>query len=204
MDKEYKSIMEKVRNLSSTLGIRSISIDEICKKLSIPKTTLNKYVSNKTDLVEQMLKFERIRFQDIFDEHNFEGVNAIKILLIVSKEITLRFKDVSPSMTFDLKKYYPELYHKHFTERQDYIFMKIRINLTKGIDQGMYRKDLSIELVSRLYLSRLNDMHNPELFPPDKFSDETLFDFMIDYFIRGISTPEGIAFYEKEKKNYKL
>lgn len=204
MDKVYREIMEKVRDLSSTYGIRSLSIDEICKKLSIPKTTLLKHISNKTDLIEHMLKFERLRFQDIFDKHNFEGVNAIQILLIVSKEITLRFKDVSPSMSFDLKKYYPELYNKHFTERQDYIFKKIQINLTKGISQGMYREDLSIELVSRLYLSKLSDMHNPELFPPEKFSDEILFDFMIDNFIRGIATAEGIAFYENEKDNYKL
>lgn len=204
MDKEYHEIMEKARDLSSALGIRSLSIDEICKKLNIPKTTFSKYVTNKTALVEQMLKFERLRFQDIFDEHNFEGVNAIQILLIVSKEIALRFKDVSPSMTFDLKKYYPELYNKHFKERQDYIFAKIKINMEKGINQGMYREDLSTELVSRLYLSRLSDMHNPELFPPEQFSDETLFDFMIDYFIRGIGTSDGISFYEKEKKNYKL
>ena len=204
MDKEYKEIMEKVRDLSFTLGIRSLSIDEICNRLSIPKATLAKYMSSKTELVEQVLKFERLRFQNIFDEHNFEGVNAIKILLIVSREIALRFKDVTPSMTFDLRKYYPDLYNKHFKERQDFIFMKIQINLTKGINQGMYRKDLSIELVSRLYLSRLNDMHNPDLFPPEQFSDDTLFNFMIDYLIRGIATPEGIEFYEKEKDNYKL
>ena len=204
MDKEYKEIMEKVRGLSSTLGIRSLSMDEICNKLSIPKATFSKYINNKTDLVEQVLKFERLRFQNIFDEHNFEGVNAIQILLIVSKEIALRFKDVTPSLTFDLQKFYPDLYKKHFKERQDYIFMKIKINLTKGINQGMYRHDLSIELVSRLYLSRLNDMHNPDLFPPKQFSDDTLFNFMIDYLIRGIATPEGIEYYEKEKDNYKL
>lgn len=204
MDKDYKEIMEKVRDLSFTLGIRSLSLDEICAKLNIPKTTLSKYIGNKTDLVKQVLQFERLRFQGIFDDHDFEGVNAIKILLIVSREIALRFKDVTPSMTFDLRKYYPELYNKHFQERQDFIFNKIQINLTKGISQGMYRKDLSIELVSRLYLSRLIDMHNPELFPPEQFSDETLFNFMIDYLIRGIATPEGLAFYEKEKENYKL
>ncbi len=202
MEKEYKEIMEKVRDLSSTLDVRSLSIDEICSKLNISKPAFSKYFHNKSDLIEQILQFERVSFQDIFKENDFEGVNAIQILLIVSKEITLRFKDVSPSMTFDLQKYYPDLYNKHFKERQDYIFEKIRINLTKGISQGMYREDLSIELVSRLYISRLNDMHKPDLFPPEQFSDETLFAFMIDYLIRGIATPEGMAYYEKEKGNY--
>lgn len=204
MDKEYKEIMGKIRDLSFTLGIRSLSLNGIRSKLNIPKPLFTKYISNKSDLVKQVLTFERSCFQSIFDEHDFEGLNAIKILLIVSKEITLRFKDVTPSMTFDLREFYPEAYNHHFKERQNFIFEKIRINLTKGIDQGMYRPDLSIELVSRLYLSRLNDIHDPELFPPKQFSDETLFNFMIDYFIRGIATPEGIEFYKKEKENYKL
>jgi hypothetical protein len=103
-------------------------------------------------------------------------------------------------MTFDLKKYYPEIYHKHVEERIEFIFEKIRINLMKGINQGVYRDDLSVELVSRLYIRRLMDLHNPEFFPADKFSFQTLFDVMFDNFIRGIANEKGIEYYEKQKK----
>ncbi len=72
----------------------------------------------------------------------------------------------------------------------------------------MYREDLSIELAARLYISRLLDLHNDELFPPDKFSFHTLFNFMFENWIRGIARPEGIKYYEarleKEKKQLKL
>lgn len=204
MKEEYKELMEKARILSSSISICDLSIKEIYNKLSIPKDIFFKYVSSKVDLIEQIFQFERTRFQSIFDEHDFEGVNAIKILLIVSKEIALRFKDVTPSTTIDLQKYYPDQYKNHFKERQNFIFTKIKINLTKGINQGIYRPDLSIELVSRLYIARLNDLHNPTLFPPDQFSYERLFNFMIDYLIRGIATPEGIAYYEQEKEKYTL
>jgi AcrR family transcriptional regulator len=180
-----------------------MSIDDMCNKMGISKKTLYKYIKNKTDLVEKILEFERERFKSIFVEYDFEGVNAIDILLTVSKEIALRFKDVTPSLTFELKKYYPELYQKHFEARIDFIFEKIKINLTKGINQGIYRDDLSIELIARLYISRLIDIHDPEFFPPEKYSFEIFFDVMFENFIRGIAKPEGIKYYEKQFEKQK-
>jgi len=190
--------MEKARDLSFTFGIRRMSLDEIRNRLAISKTVFNKHFKSKADFVAKLLEFERERFKSIFDEYDFEGVNAIDILLTVGKEVALRFKDVNPSLTFELNKYYPELYHHHFETRKQFIFEKIKINLEKGIKQDIYRQDLSIELVARLYMSRLIDMHNPEFFPPEKFSYETLYDFMFDNLIRGIANSKGLAYYEQK------
>jgi len=102
-------------------------------------------------------------------------------------------------MTFDLKKYYPDIYHKHVEERIEFIFSKIKINIEKGINQGMYRNDLSIELVARMYIMRLIDLHNPEFFPAEKFSFQTLFDAMFDNFIRGIVNEKGMVITKSRK-----
>ncbi len=208
MDEKLARILEKARDVSFTYGIRSMSMDDISRKLGISKSTLYKYVRNKTDLVDKILEFEREGFKRIFTNHDFVGVNAIDILLTVSKEVSENFINVTPSITFELKKYYPDLYQKHIDDRTNFIFEKIKINLQKGISQGMYREDLSIELAARLYISRLLDLHNSELFPPEKFSFQTLFNFMFENWIRGVARPEGIEYFErrfeKEKKQLKL
>ena len=200
MDKALVDILERVRELFYKYGVRSVSVDDICRDLGMSKKKLYNFVSSKTELVSKLLELERHNFEVIFDQNNFEGVNAIDILLIVSRELGERFRDISPSMTFDLKKYYPEIYHYHVDERIGFINQKIQINLQKGISQGVYRDDLSIELVARLYMRRLIDLHNPEFFPADKFSFQTLFDVMFDNFIRGIANPEGTEYYEKQKR----
>jgi AcrR family transcriptional regulator len=204
MDDKLIDILEKVREQFYRYGVRSVSMDDICRDLGLSKKKLYQFVHSKTELVEKLLELERQNFEVIFETHNFEGVNAIDILLIVSRDLGDRFRDVSPSMTFDLKKYYPEIYHKHVDERIEFIYNKIQINLQKGISQGMYRDDLSIELVARLYIRRLIDLHNPEFFPADKFSFQTLFDVMFDNFIRGIANQNGIDYYEKQKKKLNL
>ncbi|MCD4771843.1 MAG: TetR/AcrR family transcriptional regulator [Bacteroidales bacterium] len=200
MDKKLKEILVKARDISFTYGIRSMSMDDISRKLGISKSTLYKHVKNKTDLVAKVLEFERYGFKNIFDEYDFEGINAIDILFTVSKEVSKNFQNVIPSITFELKKYYPKLYKQHIDIRTNFIYEKIKINLQKGINQGMYREDFSIELAARLYISRLIDLHNPEFFPHEKFKFKTFFDFMFESWIRGIAKPEGIVYFEKQLK----
>ncbi|MCK9400769.1 MAG: hypothetical protein M0Q51_12350 [Bacteroidales bacterium] len=205
MDSTLRGIIEKFRDYLYSMNSKAvIRLDEISSKTGIPKEVLLKYVSGEEELVEKVLDFERHRFEEIFKIHDFEGVNAIDILLIVSKELAEKFMDISPSVTFVLKNHFPDIYQRHFTLRRDFIYEKIKINLTKGINQGMYRDDLSIELVARLYLSRLIDLHNPDFFPPEKFSFGTIFNVMFENFIRSIAKPEGLAYYEKKKKNFKF
>lgn len=204
MDRSTIDILERVRELFFKYGVRSVSIDDICRDVGISKKRLYQHFKSKNELVEKLLELERQNFEVIFDKNNFDGINSIDVLIIVSREVGERFWDVSPSMTFDLKKYYPEIYHKHIEERIDFIAEKMQQNISKGIRLGMYRSDLSIELVARLYIRRLIDLHNPEFFPADKFSFQTLFDTMFDNFIRGIATEAGIAYYEKQlrKENF--
>jgi hypothetical protein len=204
MDDIFRDIVEKTRDLWHQKGVGKFSLEELAPMIGVSYDTLRQYAVDDNDLVEKILHFERESFQNIFDIHDFEGVNAIDILLTVSREVASKFMDVTPWVTLNLKTHYPDLYHHHIQDRINFIFGKIQINLFKGISQGIYRDDLSIELVARLYISRLIDLHNPELFPKEKFSFETLFDFMFDSFVRSIAKPEGIAYFEQKKKKLKL
>jgi TetR/AcrR family transcriptional regulator, cholesterol catabolism regulator len=205
MDPTLREIIEKFRDYLYNKNSKAvINLEEISSRIGIPREVILNYVSGEEELVEKVLDFERQRFEEIFKIHDFEGVNAIDILLIVSKELAEKFMDISPSVTFVLKNLFPEIYQQHFILRRDFIYDKIQINLSKGINQGMYRDDLSIELVARLYLSRLIDLHNPDFFPAEQFSFDTLFNVMFESFIRSIAKPEGLAYYEKKKKNFKF
>jgi hypothetical protein len=204
MERSFREIVEKTRSYWHNDGVGKFSLEELAPRIGVPLETLEEYADNDNELVEKVLQFERNSFENIFDTNDFEGVNAIDILLTVSKEVAGKFMDVTPSVTLELKKHYPEAYQKHIQQRIDYIFMKIQINLTKGISQGIYRDDLSIELVARLYISRLIDLHNPELFPRHKFSFETLFNFMFDSFVRSIAKPEGVEYFEKKRKKLRF
>ncbi len=199
MDKEFVQIIEKVRAYLYKNGIGGFSFEKM-KDFGVSPSDVSKFVSSVEELVEKILEYERKSFESIFLQYNFEGQNAIDILFIVSQEINDRFEDVTPSITMELESHFPDVYQRHMADRMEFIFDKIQINIQKGIDQGMYRDDLSCEMVGRMYLSRLEDMHNPELYPPERFKFGTIYDTMIDEFVKSIGTEGGISYYRQRKQ----
>lgn len=199
MDKEVIIILQRTRELSATLSIRDITMRQLAERIDVAYEVLKQHFRNKAELVRAALAYEREGFKNIFDTYDFEGTNAIDILMIVSKEVSQRYRQVNPALTSQLKKYYPDLYEEHLQARIDFIYFKISINLTKGINQGMYRQDLSIELVARLYISRLLDIHDPSFFPPERFSFGTLFRVMFEDFVRSIASQEGLKYWEERR-----
>lgn len=204
MVEKFQELLRKIRLGIKEKKITEFTFEEIEAKTGISKEELINYIKDEESLIRILLDHERNKFEEIFLRHDFEGINAIDILLTVSKEVAINFILVNPAITINLKEKYPRIYQEHFEKRLNFIFGKIRINLTKGIKQGMYRDDLSIELLGRLYLSRLIDIHNPDLFPPDRFSFETLFEVMFEDLVRSIAKPEGISYFEKKIKSVKF
>lgn len=204
MDENLKLLLEKAREFFFKSGMRDVSIEEFLKNENISEDFFNEHFKSKEDLIDKILENERESFEIIFDEYDFEGMNAIDILLIVSKEIGKRFRSVNPSITYDIKNVYPEMYLKHIEARRDFIFGKISVNLQKGIAQGIYRNDISIELIARSYISKLLDIHDPSHFMPQAFSYAMLFDIMFDNFIKGVANEDGLEYYKKRKQLFSI
>lgn len=205
MNDERLTLLQTIRDIANKKGVAEISLEKLHYNTSIPNNLLNKYYKKDIDLVKDILTEERKKFEEIFVDHDFDGYyDAIDILFTVSKEMAGKFFSLSPSVTYEWKDVYPEVYQEHIQKRIDFIYMKINVNLQKGIISGFYRNDVSTELVARRYISRLLDMHDPDNFPPEEFSFLKLFDQMFESFVKSIATDEGLAHYEKKKKSAKF
>ncbi len=205
MNEDLKTIISQIRTIANSDGIEAISLRKLRQNPVVSNDTIDKYFKNDEMLVEAILEDERKKFEEIFVDHDFDGYyDAIDILFTVVKEMASKFYSLSPSVTHKYEELHPEIFEKHIEERINFIFNKIQINLSKGISQGMYRDDVSIELVARLYIRRLIDLHNIENFPPEDFSLNTMFEQMFENFVRSVATQEGLTYFEKKKKAAKL
>jgi len=189
-------LVENVRKLLAGYQSSEFTFQNLAKDLGQPIEYLIHAFGTESGLVEEILNYEQQNLENIFSEFDFTGVNAIDGLLKVSKEISLKFLHILPSITFDLRMRFPEVRQEFVEKRISFVSDKIKSNFEQGMSQGMYRHDLSAELVSRLYISRLIDLHNPDFFPNESISFPVLFDVMFDTFIRGICTEKGMNYYE--------
>ena len=103
----------------------------------------------------------------------------------------MHLKDEKSSPQYQLQKYYPKVYnvlrHKQYEVMQECVVL----NIKKGIALGIYRKNLNIEFVSRIYFSGVNSIKDQKFFPLEDFPISTLMDDYLEYHLRGIVTPTG-------------
>ena len=92
-EKKYE-LADKLRSYISKYGIENFD-EEHLQKEGITQEELDANYSSREDMVKVILEYERKCFEEVFDEYNFDGWNAIDIFLLVGQEINDRFFNVS-------------------------------------------------------------------------------------------------------------
>ncbi len=191
-----RPILDLTRHKAFEMNNLDLSYESLSRIPDFPLEQLKSFSPCTEDLVRLLLEHELEKFMIIVENDDLLDKNAIDAMLYVSQEISNKFNEIFPSLSPYIKIQYPAVYHEQFEKRMQLISEKIRINLALGMNQGLYRSDLSAELISRLYLSRLIDIHNQDFFPTETFSFDVLFNQMFESLIRSIATPDGLDYFE--------
>jgi AcrR family transcriptional regulator len=199
-DPKFVELMDKIVAMFFEFGIRNLNMDDISRSLGISKKTLYQYFKSKEDLIEKLFYYDEMKWDIEMSKLKIDEMNAIEILLQVSLRVFEGLKQLNPKLKFELKKYYEPIYQQFMIRKQNHIFSQISKNIEKGITEGIYRNDVNIELVAGLYVRNLVMMHNNDDFCfVENITFEQVFQVMFENHIRAISTPKGIAYFEKRK-----
>jgi AcrR family transcriptional regulator len=204
MELKVRNIAERSREVFLKYGIRSISMDDISRELGMSKKTLYQHFLNKADLVSHVLQSGHEDFTAKINSIVCNDSNAIDDLLEISLVIDRHMKETNLAVTFDLQKYYPGLYREYLDKKRAFASQYLVRNIEKGIRQSIYRDDLNIELIARLYIQKIEDLHDPSLFDMEKISFAEVFQVMFENHIRGIANEKGIKYFEDRKKTFKI
>ena len=66
-----------------------------------------------------------------------------------------QMKRFNPMLLFELRKYYEPLFNECHVKRLEHISISMRLNLEKGISEGLYRHDINNEAVIAIYMNNL-------------------------------------------------
>ena len=197
---QTENLLITARDFFMEYGIKSVSMDDLSSKLGISKKTLYKEVDNKEDLVmkviENHIEIQNQEIEDILSQEK----GAIEEMLMFARYIIHLLKNLKPGVTYDLQKYYPTAWKKIEVLHQQTIDKIILKNIKKGIKEGVYRKNVNPEIISKLYLAQAIQISEEKLFPLKEFRMENLLREFIAYHFYGIASLEGFKRLEKIKK----
>ncbi len=200
---EFDKLLKQTGNLYKNYGIRSVTMDDVAHELGISKKTLYQHVGDKTELVRKVV-FEIMKTEgENFKRLVHPEANAIEELFHVNKHLKKMMKNVNASFEYDLKKYYPDLFKQIRTRKIENMFNSVKKNLEKGVKEGLYRKDLNIEYITRYYVSRIESSIDIEFLKSKEIVVSDFFYEIFIYHIRGVANSNGIAFLESHIEEIK-
>tara|TARA_B100000795_G_scaffold63148_1_gene42562 strand:+ start:72 stop:728 length:657 start_codon:yes stop_codon:yes gene_type:complete len=186
-----KNIILKATQLFMKLGFKSVTMDDIAKEMGISKKTIYTHFNNKetiigvvTDHVFEMVCNDIDAICDL-------GQNPIQELYAIKKRVMQYMQKEKASPTYQLQKYYPTIYNNIKQRQFSYMQQCVVKNLNKGLDQDLYRKNIEVQFVARIYFNGITGIKEESLFPHTLFEGETLYEMYLEYHLRGIVTPKG-------------
>ena len=186
-----KNIILKATELFMKLGFKSVTMDDIAKEMGISKKTIYTHFNNKETII------------GVVTDHVFETVchdidaicdlnqNPIQELYAIKKRVMQYMQKEKASPTYQLQKYYPTTYNNIKQRQFSYMQQCVVKNLNRGLEQDLYRQNIEVQFVARIYFNGITGIKEESLFPHTMFEGETLYEMYLEYHLRGIVTPKG-------------
>jgi TetR/AcrR family transcriptional regulator, cholesterol catabolism regulator len=185
------AILAKSKELFFRLGVKSVTMDDLAREMGVSKKTIYQFVSNKSELVEKVMRKHVEEEKDSMLQLISNPGNAIDQTLSIIKNVLAHMKNIHPSSIYDIQKYYPKTWKVFLEFKNDFILKTIEQNLQKGVDEGFYRKDMNTHVIARLYINAIEYIVNPTFFPSIQYNFSNIYLEYIRYHIRGVVSEKG-------------
>ena len=195
-----ESILKAAKPRMQEVGIRSVSVDDLCKELGISKKTFYVYFPSKDELVSEILHEHEQKVAHDLDTALSKRTITQGIVEWTKIAQSTQKKDLkTPAMMYDLEKYYPQLFAAHKkVMRQTAEKILVRF-LGKGVSEGIFRADIDVDVVAMMFLDmqyRLLDLMTGGQMTKEEV--HRIGRQRMDIMMRGILTHEGFETLKKQ------
>jgi AcrR family transcriptional regulator len=187
-----EKIISKSEELFLTLGFKSVTMDDIANAMGISKKTIYTHFSNKTELVEVVTFSVLDHISEGIDKINAASINPIEELYDIKLFVMNYLKNEKVSPQHQLKKYYPQIFERLQIKQFEKMHSSVENSLKMGINTGLFRPDIDINFISRMYFNGMTGIRNISIFPEKLFDKNYLFESYLEYHLRAIITKKGL------------
>ena len=186
-----EQIILKSAELFLNFGFKSVTMDDIANEMGISKKTIYVHFPNKTELVQTVTftLFENIceGIDSICNSSN----NPIEELYDIKMFVMNYLKNEKSSPQYQLKKYYPKIFEELQIKQFEKMHESVKESLQRGIDTELFRSNIDVEFISRMYFNGMTGIKDDTIFPKEKFSMNDLMENYLEYHLRAIVSDKG-------------
>lgn len=202
LNQEPNNLLDKTNSLFMRYGVRSVSMDDVAREAGVSKKTIYLHYGDRNGLVLATINYHLNTVENACCEIFGKNQNPIDQLLGISLFFHNMTRQMNPNLFFELSKYFPQAWEVLKTHRATFIRGRIKENIQRGMEMGLYRTDLNAEIVSLLYIHLIDVILDEQLFPKAIYTFKELHSEIILYHIHGISTTKGILYLNEKSSSH--
>jgi AcrR family transcriptional regulator len=193
-------ILLKARDLMLQSGLRQVTMDDLAHQLGISKKTIYQYYKDKDDLVKAVVNLELKDHEITCKDCKSKAENAIHEMFLLMENMKAMTQTMNPNSMMELEKHFSNAFDMIKNHKDEFLFSLIKQNLMKGIEEGCYRKDLDIDIISKFRLETVFIPFNLHLFPLSKFNSLEVHTQLMEHFVYGLMTIKGHELMDRYKQ----
>lgn len=173
----------------TTIGVKSVKMDDIARKLKISKRTLYEIYDNKEQLLLESVARRIHEFDATLERFDSSGEKQVIDILLEFYRLQMEeLRDMNPVYYEDLHKYprvmsfLEQVNKEHKAHSKDFF--------KRGVLEGYFRNDFNYELISLLGNNVMQNVVESKLY--NTYSLQDIFRNVVMLFIRGLCTAKGI------------
>lgn len=201
MNEFLENYFEPIRDLFFRIGIKSVTMDNVCSELGISKRTLYQKFNDKNHLVKEIFYKDFYDFKNNVKSAQNNNPDTIYATYIFFQLVKDKQGKISISTLYDLRKYYYQLNDEISKLTNQLVIETLIKTIKRGISEGNFRKDVEPIAVASLVSFLLNSFLKEE--PCNRMNQSFSPNDLLNYHLNSICTSQGVRHWERLKQQLK-
>ena len=195
-----RKIIKGAESLFMRYGVRTISMDDIARHLTVSKKTLYQHFEDKEDLVKVVCEAHIDNIMQECERLRVSSINAIDEISKLQEMMRNKLAEMNPAFFMDLQKFHPSAWEVWIQHRQNFMQKSIVRNLKQGIEEGYFRPEIHLDVLAPMRMALVQIPFDDKLYPPSQFKLAEVQVQIFEHFVYGILTDKGRKQYQKCKE----
>jgi len=200
-DSELKSrIVEAARQYFFTNGFSKTSMEEFAQSMGMSKKTIYKFFPSKDDLIKE------ITLEKLASIHNGcvkwqteKSIDFMERIRCITGYLSNEMRSMKPQFYLDLQRTMPDLWKEVDQFRTQRVFEDFSALIREGVELGVFRKDINVDVLVLMYANAMQSVINPETLARLPLTASQAYEAIVDIIFGGVFTQEAKQKYATHK-----
>ncbi|MHB1050413.1 MAG: TetR/AcrR family transcriptional regulator [Bacteroidota bacterium] len=201
-DTELKArILESARSYFFEHGFSKTTMEEFANSMGMSKKTIYKFFPGKEDLVREITR-EKLQsvHQGCLDCQFDKSTDFMQRIRNVTSFISNEMRTLKPQFYIDLQRTMPDLWKEVDEFRSQRIYEDFSAMIREGVEIGVFRKDINVDVLVLMYGNAMQTVINPETLSKLPLNASQAYDAIVDIIFGGVFTQNAKEKYATQTK----